>query len=291
MFCSDDAVNRLFRYSKTLVDDIATKKEKPNDFILEQYLIFAGMVSYYGFEYIDIIYKVFHQVGFIDDNRDIKEILGEEYLQNGYTPSFCDVNISSVDNKYVIQRNIYHLNYSNEAYRYFIEELVHEVNHCINSTVYPICKRNLLPVYRNGVSIAAINGGYREASCLEEGFNTLQSAEIMNHILDFAQYNIEDSSIRGALDRLTDRRKNPFGLGYETITRAIYPLYTHPDFYSLLKNGRISGDLKSIRNDFDQRVGNGSFFELATSIDSVWNDQDLEHTGKVYQLVSKYINR
>ena len=50
MFYSDESVNDLLQYSKSMVDDIASKKTKQNDFLVEQYLIFAGMIAYYGFE-------------------------------------------------------------------------------------------------------------------------------------------------------------------------------------------------------------------------------------------------
>ena len=288
MFYSDDAVNNLLRYSKTFVDDIAKKKTKSNDFILEQYVIFAGMVSYYGFEHIDAIYKAFSKAGFIDDHTPAQEDLKNQRKSLAY----CAVNIFQRDNKYIVQRDIHHLYSPDEIYGDFFEELVHEVNHCVNSALYPICMRNSLPVYRNGVSISAISSvDYIEAELLEESFNTLQTAEIMNHILSFGEYNIEDPSMRLVLSRLQGRKTNKLGFGYQSITPEIYPLYSHPEFYPLLKENRISGDLQAIRNNFDQRVGAGSFMELASSIDHAWNDNDSRQAGKAYQLVSKYVHR
>lgn len=291
MFYSDEAVNDLLRYSKFFVDEIAKKKKKSNDFIPEQYLIFAGMVSYYGFEHVDAIYKVFSKAGFINDSRTIEEFWGKDYLRKSYTPAFCEVKIFPQSDKFVIQRDIHHLNCPNEAYGDFFEELVHEINHCVNSAISPICKRNSLPVYRIGISIAAIHGMYHEAQYLEEAFNTLQSAEIMNHILSFCQYNIEDLSMKSVLNRLVGRNVHQFGRGYESITPKIYPLYFHPEFHQVLKDNRILGNLKTIRNNFDQRVGEGSFFELASSIDHVWSNRDSEQAGKAYQLVSRYVHR
>lgn len=288
MFYSDEAVNDLLRYSKTFVDEIAKKKTKSNDFIPEQYVIFAGMVSYYGFEHIDAIYKAFSNAGFIDDHTPAQKDF-ENYSQ---TLAYCAVSILPRDNKYFIQRDIHHLYSPDEIYGDFFEELVHEVNHCVNSAFYPICKRNSLPVFRNGISISAIGSvDYTEAELLEESFNTLQTAEIMNHILSFGQYNIEDPSMRLVLSRLQGRKANKLGFGYQRITPGIYPLYSHPEFYPLLKENRISGDLLAIRNNFDQRVGAGSFMELASSIDHAWNDNDPRQAGKAYQLVSKYVHR
>lgn len=289
MFCSDEAVNDLLRYSKVCIDEIASKKEKSNDFITEQYLIFAGMISYYGFEHITAIYKAFSQSGFVNDFRTIKEFWGDDYLNN--IPAFCGVNVISRTNGYVIQRDIYHLNCPNEVYGDFFEELVHEINHCVNSAISPICKRNSLPVYRTGISIAAIHGTYYEARYLEEAFNTLQTAEIMNHVLSLRQYNIEDASIKAVLEHLSEKKVYPFGRGYENITPEIYPLYSHPEFHRVLKANRISGDLKTIRNNFDQIVGDGSFFQLASSIDQAWSNKDSDQAGKAYQLVSRYVYR
>lgn len=292
MFCSDESVNNLFHYSKMLVDEIALKKEKSNDYILEQYLIFAGMLSYYGFEHIEAIYQAFSKTGFIK-TYGLEEDVTHEVNQRRYDrTSFCEVAVLLYNNKYIVQRNIHYLHVPNEKYGDFFEKLVHEINHCVNSALFPICYRNSSPVFRAGVALSFLdNSKQKEGEYLEEAFNTLQTAEIMRHILAFGQYHIDDLSMQTVLERLKDRKPNKLGCGYETITPIIYPLYSHPEFSSLLKEDRISGDLKVIRSSFEQKVGEGSFTELASSIDDVWTSSNPKQLVKATRLVSNYFYR
>lgn len=285
MFFSDEAVNNLLYYSKSLVDEIAKKKTKANDFLPEQYVIFAGMISYYGFEQIDAIYKVFSTTGFVADSRKV------EKNKKDYEVAFCEAGISFSNNKYIIRRDIHSLYCPSEPYQEFVEKLVHEINHCVNSVNSPICKRDSMMFYRSGMFLFDIHNQYEEAHYLEECFNTLQTAEIMNHILSFGQYHIEDSTIKTVLNRLAGKKVDKLGSSYSIITPEIYPLYSHPEFYPLLRNNRISGDLKAIRSNFDQKVGVGSFAELASSIDCAWINRDSQQAGKAYQLVSRYVHR
>ena len=58
MFTTDEAVNYILNASKMIVDEINKDKNCPKELKEIQYLIFAGMVAYYGYEYIELIHNV-----------------------------------------------------------------------------------------------------------------------------------------------------------------------------------------------------------------------------------------
>lgn len=283
MYYSDSQVNDLLQYSKSMIDDIASKNCKRNDFKNLQYLIFAGMVSYYGFEHISAIYKAFQTTEFIDaSNSDVLDKLGRK------TTADSKAAISFVNGKYYIQRSIHYF-YSISDVEQLLDSLIHEVNHFVNSVMSPICKRADSLVYRTGVKISALYDSFLESDILEEAINVLQTQEIKEHIRSFLNCSIYDSNIAATLETIRRANMNWIELGYESVVSDIKPLYFQRDFNHLLKENRLSGDIKEIRSAFDQKVGTGSFIELSNSLDAIWNQQDYQQKDKVYKLVSHYM--
>ena len=281
-FCTDESVNYLLNYSKMMIDEIANKKNCPNDFKEYQYLVFAGMLSYYGFEHLDAIYKAFENTGFIGDNN----------IQFSDSPvkkamAYCQAEFVLTDSKINVNRNIHCLN-DNCGSIDFLESITHEVNHCINSVMSSICFRNRLPVYRVGVNINSLDGFFNEAEILEETFNNLQTEEILAHIRSFLNYSIDDLQIKNVLDQFRNPSFNWNVVGYDILLADVRPLYFNPNFYYLLKENRISGDIKEIRRNFDDKAGNGSFLELSKVLDCIWKEEVFEQKNKVYKIVSRY---
>lgn len=79
MYYTNEAVNSLFEYSKRFVDQINTTKKFvcPKELREIQYLIFAGMISYYGFEHIQEIYDSFQKAGFHYSKKSIYDLISE----------------------------------------------------------------------------------------------------------------------------------------------------------------------------------------------------------------------
>ena len=294
MFYSDESVNDLLQYSKSMVDDIASKKTKQNDFLVEQYLIFAGMVAYYGFEHINAIYKAFQNTAFIDNLGDVSSFVDNLDMNHRY-PAFCQSDIRNIGGRYFIDKSIHYFSRQNayDSYQMFMEELLHEVNHCVNSSINPICKRDTKMLYRIGLYLSSVtNSRDIEGLALEEGINTLQTAEIMKLIVGFSQYNIDNPTIRCALDRLKHVKVNDFGRGYEDITLILRPLYWDKSFYHLVREGRITGGIKEVREDFDSHVGTGAYFEFADAVDHSMIGDNYRRGAreKVLTLSAQYIN-
>ena len=285
LFCTDESVNYLLNYSKLMVDEISQNKASQNDFKSFQYLIFAGMISYYGFEHIDAIYKAFHNTEFINVSSDSNGVFDEAGRR---TTADCQTVLSFRNGKYHIKNSIRYLLSISDVSQ-LLDCLIHEVNHVVNSVMSPICKRDSSLVYRMGVNIYALDDSFSESEILEETFNVLQTQEIKGHIRSFLNYSIYDSNIAATLDILRRAKVNWGEIGYESVVPDIKPLYLHRDFNCLLKENRLSGDIKEIRFAFDQKVGIGSFVDLSNHLEAIWNQRDYRQKAKVYELVSRYI--
>ncbi len=284
MFYSDEGANYLVQYAKSMVDEIAKNKKIPNDFISEQYLIFAGMLAYYGFDHVQEIYDVFKKTAFVSNTGPV------ETCSNGaFSPAYCQTEaVPLPGNKFSIKKTIYHTHFRGENYGHFVEVLCHEINHCINSIRHPFCRRNSLPVYRNGINVSYLDSGKEEAKYLEEAINTIQTGEIMKKIMMLGDYNIKDPTVRSSIRSLANYKVGDLGLGYQTITPIVYPLYCDSEFNYLIKEERISANIRDITDNFDSRVGRDSFYELAEAVDDAWQNRNVSQAKRAYQLVRQY---
>lgn len=285
MFYSDEAVNRLLDYSKLLVNQINQNMPCPKELKEIQYLIFAGLISYYGFERVEEIYKSFQKTKFFYSKESIIDILArkkctkeqKELERMDFAPKAFFQRKIWMDTRYRyhIDKEIYISDQEQLPFDELLEHITHEVNHIVNFINFPICTRNSKKVLRLGIAIEALDGSYKEACKLEESFNVLQTAEIMEHILYFTQYDVKDLEIKMALDKIKYAygKKRP-GNGYEYTVPIIRPLYEDKNFNVLLKEGRIDGNIKTIRNHFDAKAGVNSFSKLANEVDGIYKSTD-----------------
>ena len=300
MFYTDEACNDLLNYSKVLVDQINKSKKCPQELKVLQYVIFAGMISYYGFEYVDTIFKAFAAPNFYYTNSSLNEIMKsnnifdpsvEKSIKNGDVEAFVLLRFGKNGlGKLYVNRDIYIIDGVDTKPDELVEKVIHEINHVVNSINNPICIKSGNEVVRSGLSVIGIVDSLRSYNMLEESVNVLQSAEIMEHILAFTQCDIKDSEIK----RLLDKIKYAFGskregLGYEAIVPAVRPLYLNPEFKKVVKRQRMVGRIVPIKANFERKVGEGSYNEFCKTLDdleascnSFWKRAFLDNKVKTY---------
>ena len=300
MFNTEENVNYILNYSKQLVDSIGLNDD---NFRVLKYIIFAGLISYYGFEAIENIYKTFAKTGFIyskdspenticKESKNYSDIARE--LSRGQIPAYlsCGIEKNSMGQIRIV-RNIYIFEKFFVTPDLDLEVIVHEINHVINSINNPICLRNGNKVLRVGVMLNGLEYDFVEGRTLEESINVLQAAEIVEHILEFTQYNIEDKEIARELEKLKyayGKKRN--GYGYGNTTFIIKDLYMNERFNYLLKKHRLSGLIKPIREDFDSKVGCDAMSDFSRVLDEINSKYvDVDGTNKAFEYVKKYNNR
>lgn len=300
MFYTDEAVNSLLSYSKMLVDQLNKYKTCPQQLNALQYVVFAGMISYYGFEYVDTIYRAFAGPNFYYTTSSLEEIMKsnnlfdpgiEKTLGNGEVGAFVLFRLEkNCFGNLRINRDIYVIDELGTKPDELVEKLIHEVNHVVNSINNPVCIRNGKQAVRNGLSVIEVDDSNRSYNMLEEAVNVLQSAEIMEHVLAFTQYDIKDPDVKRMLDKI----KYAFGskrdgLGYEVIVPTVRPLFLNPDFKKVVKRQRMVGRIVPIKQNFEDKVGSGSYSEFCKSLDdleascnSFWSRAFYDSKAKTY---------
>lgn len=307
-FCSDDAVNGLFNYSKKVVDQICVNDERPRELRTIQYLIFAGMISYYGFEHIKAITIAFRKNKFFYTKEAMADFLAQQkdisqetldVLDKDDTCAYFYQNYfyKKLTNEYFSTGKIVVSDSSNFAPAELLEFTTHEVNHAVNSVVKGIVPIGNSFVTRMGIYSKDFRDRSRKNKNLEEAINVLQTAEIMDHILEFTNYNVSDSEIRYTLDGLryaagTKRE----GLGYTLTTPIIRPLYEDNYFNKMLKDKRMDGNVSVISREFDSKAGQGAFSALASCCDDIYspktsNSNYYADKVKAETIVRQYVKR
>ena len=301
MFNSDEGVNYILSYSKTLVDNLNIGKNVPRELKNIQYVVFAGLISHYGFEYVDTIYAAFNSSNFVYTKDSFSDIVrninvnGVNVRDAHNVGSFVTLGAKRrLDGKLQISRTIYITdNDQFESRAKFLEKVVHEINHVVNSINKPVVLYRGNESFRVGMSVSGINGDAGFGRILEESINVLQTADIMKEILNFTQYKVLDPGIRLVLLRIKSaygRELN--GYGYEATTPLVRGLYNNSHFKNLVVSSRLSGLINPIKTDFDSKVGEGCYIHFCDTINTLdrkgrlWWDRSEEE-----KIISQYIKK
>ncbi len=302
MFETDESVNYLLNYSKKLVDNATSGYNYCERLKEMQYLVFAGMVAHYGFDNIKEIYEAFRcKVNFLsrDDliNNRYSEIDDDykEMMLSGTVPTFTDIYLSDDSNPFLgiinVVNSIYIYYNPNFIYNSMLEALCHEENHIVNSINRQIVFYNGKINVRTGLCSASLFEKSNQFLGLEEGINQLQTNDIMNEIINFTKFKIDDSMLSVALDKV--RNCHYDSTAYRTILNEIRPIYISPSYKNIILPNRLNGNIENIYNDFNHRLGEDKFMELSTGIDNLVKDKDpfSYNRYKVKQLVNTYISK
>ena len=303
MFCTEEDVNYIISYAKTLVDHINDGKNVPRQLKSIQYVVFAGMIAHYGFDYVDTIYKAFSSSNFVytkDSFEDITKNISLPGIKNrNITQVGSFVMLGAKENfggNVQINRTIYITdNDEHESFDRFLEKVVHEINHVVNSVNNPIVMYRGTKSFRIGMSVSEIGGERGFGRILEESVNVLQTADIMKEILSFSRFKVLDPGVGYVLCRIRTAAKYPRveGYGYELTTPIVKDLYSNKKFKNLVVGCRLNGLINPIKVDFDSKVGEGCYFRFCDAINAIdnkgrvwWDRSDEERLANQY--IKKY---
>ena len=268
-----------------LINEMSKKKTRIQDcYKNEQIIILAAMISYYGFENLDTIYKAFEQTYFSDEIFSLESKHDDEIVS-----AHCIFEVIQYpNNKIEINRTIrFATPPINDSQK--IKELVHEINHSVNSSISPICKRNNLLVFRNGIAIHSLDELYNEAVSLEEAINEEQALEIFDIINSFKSYDIKNETLKKDIYKI---KKSDTIIGYKNLVLDINPLYMNTEFNYVLKNKRLTGDLREIREHFNNKVGRSNAFqELAKEMDNFEKTRNTTIQQSIRDKVYEYVRK
>ena len=121
----------------------------------------------------------------------------------------------------------------------------------------------------------------------------MQTAEIVNHIFGFCNFDIYDDEIRCIFDKYRgDFLTKSEGIGYNLSVPCIKELYNIPRFKELLFDVRINGNLKELETYFDGLLYDGAYDDLLVATDKFYfcSDDLDKNKGKekVKELIRVY---
>lgn len=285
----DEIINDNLKLSRMMVRQINhIKKEDGLEDL--QTLVFAGLLTYYGQDKLNDIYMAFLRCHFIPVDGDFDEFLREKYRFNSATignikkhcaGTFYDVEAHEFVNKktrkrrYEFDRRIYVQNDGNIDTDELIRSVVHQVNHVVNSIHNPV-----VATYssngsglssRMGLSYERFNTRSSEGYALEESINKLQTDEIVDEILGYAYFELEDVRDKTMVAKAVDAASKKEQIVHDELTEMIRPLYENRSFNDVLVNNRVSGLLKAIEREFDSKTSEGAYSEFRGLCDKVAN--------------------
>ena len=87
-------------------------------------------------------------------------------------------------------------------------------------------------------------------------------------------------------------KKSDTIIGYKNLVLDINPLYRNTEFNYVLKNKRLTGDLREIREHFNNKVGRDSAFqELAKEMDNFEKTRNTTIQQSIRDKVYEYIRK
>ena len=285
----DDKINENLEYSRKIIKQL--NHVKGSDELEDiQTLVFAGLLTYYGPEYLDDIYLAFLNCNFVAVDEPMDKFLRDKFkfnlpvssrLQAQCPGTFYEVGAREYTSKkdkkirYKFDRNIYVQNDGGVSIDELVQSVVHQVNHVLTSIHNPVVYtwNDFAGVAsRMGLSFERMASRTLEGLALEDSINILQVDEIMEEILGFSFYNISDEKLSNMVNeifRLRDEKGIVLDVAHDELTEMIRPLYEDKEFNEVLVNSRISGRINDIKSFFDSRTSMGTYHEFRTECDRV----------------------
>lgn len=300
---NEKSANFFLESCKSWMDKINEGREYyVSEFMDQQFLIFCGMVSYYGYEYIDEIIETFKETEIFYVEIDYEEFKKEnpefaiEFPDNPIALTRRAVALELIPPRLVSDNTIWLFVQNNCSKIEWLEIVTHEMNHIVNSINKSLYIRGFDIIGRTGCSLFSNRIAARSGNIFEESVNVLQSAEIVNHILGFLNFKIYDDKIRSIFDkyRCYSGIKRE-GIGYANSVPYIRDLYNAPVFNEVLFSARMNGNLKELEDYFDCKTYVGGYDDLLVATDKFYfcsDDNDaVNGKNKVLELIKKYKSR
>lgn len=124
---------------------------------------------------------------------------------------------------------------------------------------------------------------------LDEAINTIQTTEMMRLILSLDGI-VPDGNVQSLLDSF-DRVVAEQDIGYDSAVELIRPLWEIDSFRHLVEKHLLDGQIDTIIEDFDSKVGEGAFEDLADSLDLVDEFDSIRVRGKKMEKLKNHIRK
>lgn len=289
----NDRLNILFKKIIAIVDSCIEDNDFDSYLInhkirLMLYISFTGFLIYYGPKNLNIIYNSFKKTKLYLFPQT------KETTNINTFPAFVKTSYRKNNGVLELDDCIYMFN-SEELYtKTGLNFLIHEFNHIINSNYNRIINNNII---RSGICLYNISNKQYKNKAINEAFNTLQTKEIENIVINFSKNNLMTKPYWDDLKQIITKISIIYNdyEPYPLTTKIINDLYNDKKFKEIYKENSLNGKIFKIINSFDNNIYKEGFNELSELIElcnnntSVYEQQ--ETVNKAKNLVKKYLNK
>ncbi len=262
MDLNDRIINELFNMSKRIVDNDLAMYNYNSDIKHLLYIIIPAFIIKYNIKNQNKIINTFKEVPIKLNNK-------EDRIHQAYYTSIPSI----LNNKIKTTKYIAINHYSNKPLIEFIDNIIHEYNHAINSIINEIKITKTNFSLRTGLTRTIypknnMNKPYKDdAYILEEIINTKQTEEIVNIINSFNNYNINDQEIVNTLYSVNNSINKSYNSGAYYLQATICKeLMNNKTLISVLSNNRFNGNIDDIPYFFDNITGIDNSYNKLISI-------------------------
>ena len=270
-------INKYVEQYKERVDFIIEKFRYPSNIAHFLYVIVPAFIYYYGIDKEQIVLNTFAHTKILFSKAESKNV----------TAYYASTPYKDETNHVKTYKYVYLYNYDTSSLSLFLDNLVHEFNHAINSYKNEINIRDNKIYVRTGISYIIYDFNTLEPitkdkkSILEEVLNTKQTEDIINLILSIT---INNDSVSNLLDAFKKETTIPYkSNSYLLHSYICQYLLDNKAFKSTFNVLRLNGDVEDLENWFDNITGiNKSYEKLINNLDQVM-ELSTEYEKKLFK--------
>lgn len=250
--------NKLIEKEKSFVDELCIKYNYHVNIRHLLYFVIPAFIIRYGIENEVMILNTFKNVKIIPNNR--KDNVNYAFYTN--IPY-------KINNELKIEEFIVINNFDNNSLPEFIDSLVHEFNHAINSYHKKYKIENDYLYLRTGLTYAIINVSNLEyvkkdtSYVLEEILNTKQTEEIIDIIKTMDKENILIGNAIYSINSETDKKYK--SQAYLLESYICNKILDNKTFLTTLSKLRLNGNIDDIEDWFDNVCDKTGAYKLFIS--------------------------
>lgn len=245
-----------------VVDQISIKYNYPDNIKHLLYVIVPAFIIKYGYDKQHFIIDCLNNIPII--------ITGKEnpLSQAMYT------SMPYLDNQIKTKKNILLNRYNNIPFMQLLDNLVHELNHAVNSYKNEIIIENDIFYLRTGLSKTKYDKrtfkilDKDKAYILEEIINSKQTENIISIIVELSNSNIDNIKVQNTLYAIKKSVKDKYvSDSYYSLKYFCKELLENKTFLLTLENLRINGNIDDIEIWFDSIYGkDGTYKKLIETL-------------------------
>ncbi len=262
MEINDSILNNLFKSTKEKIDRDLSKYNYNSDIKHLLYIIIPAFIIKYNIKNQNKVLNTFKDV-------PIRLINKEDRVHQAYYTSIPRIISGKIKTTKYIAINYY----KEKSLLEFIDNIIHEYNHALNSMINEIKVTKDNFSLRTGLTRTIypknnLNKPYKDdAYILEEIINTKQTEEIVDIINSFSNYNINDNEINNALYSIKNSINKNYSSGAYYLQAAICKeLMSNKTLISVLSSMRLNGMIDDIPFFFDNITGIDNSYNKLISI-------------------------